>query len=348
VEFDSIDIRSVIIGICCTYYKLAVVFYLFQSCSKREMKRILMAVACIMASVFLIVAFPGCTQKASRDVNDEKIGVVVSIPPQAEFVEKIGGNRVTVTVMVPPGANPHTYEPAPGQLEDVSKAKMYATVGSGIEFELVWMDKIIKINREMLVVDCARGVKLIAVSYKNGEPVAYSEYNESDKTGSSLKGIDPHIWLSPANAKIMVENIYEGLVQIDPENKEYYEKNLDNYLVELDKLDKEITRTFSGKENEVIIVFHPAWTYFALDYGIKQMPIEEEGKEPTAEGIKNLIDQARKYDIKVIFASPEFSTKSAETVAGEIGGSVVLISSLKKNYIENIREAAEAFARAME
>jgi len=200
----------------------------------------------------------------------------------------------------------------------------------------------------MLVVDCSRGVKLFTVSYKYGEAAVYYEYDESDKAKSYLKGIDPHIWLSPANAKIMVENIYEGLVQIDPENQKYYKKNLDSYLLELDKLDDEIVQTFSGKENKKIIVFHPTWAYFAKDYGIEQIPIEEEGKEPTAKGIEDLISQAKEYNIKVIFASPEFSTKSAWTVAREIGGEVFLVSSLKKDYLENMRKAAEAFAGAME
>lgn len=312
------------------------------------MKRILTVVAYIITLVFLIAVFPACVQEVDKDVNSEKIGVVVSILPQAEFTEKIGGDKVMVTVMVPPGANPHTYEITPGQLQEVSKAKMYAKIGSGIEFELAWMDKIIKINEKMLVVDCARGVDLVVLSYKNGELVEYSEYDKTNEDGSSLRGVDPHIWLSPLNAKIMVENIYEGLAQIDPENQEYYKENLDSYLSELDELDDEIIRIFAGKENKRIMVFHPTWTYFALDYGIEQIPIEEEGKEPTAAGIRNLIDLAKEYGIKVIFASPEFSTKSAETVAREIGGSVILISSLEKNYVENIRKAAGAFAGAME
>jgi len=312
------------------------------------MKRILIVIVYIIISVFLIGTFINCTKKADKDVNEEKIRVVVSILPQAEFVERVGEDRVIVTVMVPPGASPHTYEPTPGQLQEISKAKIYAKVGSGIEFELAWMDKIIKMNGEMLVVNCAYRVKFIAVSYKYGEAAVYYEYDESDEAKSDLKGIDPHIWLSPANAKIMVENIYEGLVQIDPENQKYYKKNLDSYLLELDKLDDEIVQTFSGKENKKIIVFHPTWTYFAKDYGIEQIPIEEDGKEPTAKGIEDLISQAKEYNIKVIFASPEFSTKSAETVAREIGGEVFLVSSLKKDYLENMRKAAEDFAGAME
>jgi len=317
---------------------------------RKEMKRILIVIVYIMISVFLIGTFISisCTRKADKDVNEEKIRVVVSILPQAEFVERVGGDRVKVTVMVPPGASPHTYEPTPGQLEEISKAEIYAKVGSGIEFELVWMDKIIKMNKEMLVVDCARGVKFIAASYKYGEAVVYYEYNESDKAQSDLKGIDPHIWLSPANAKVMVENIYEGLIEIDPQSKEYYKKNLESYLSELDKVDDEIIQTFSGKKNKKIIVFHPTWAYFAKDYGIEQIPIEEGGKEPTAEGIRNSINQAKEYNLKVIFASPEFSTQSAKAIANEIDGEVVLVSPLEKNYVENIRKVARAFAGAME
>lgn len=318
--------------------------------NKKEMKRILIVIVYIMISVFLIGTFISisCTRKADKNVSEEKIRVVVSILPQAEFVERVGGDRVEVTVIVPQEASPHTYEPTPGQLEEISKAKIYAKVGSGIEFELAWMDKIIKMNGEMLVVDCARGVKFIAASYKYGEAAVYYEYDESDKAKSDLKGIDPHIWLSPANAKIMVENIYDGLIWIDPQSKEYYKKNLESYLSELDKLNDEIIQTFSGKENKKIIVFHPTWTYFAKDYGIEQIPIEEGGKVPTVEGMRNLINQAKEYNLKVIFASPEFSTKSAETIAREIGGSVILISPLEKNYVENIKKVAKAFAGTME
>lgn len=317
------------------------------------MRHALLKVVFIVISIFLISGSSGCIRVTDTDINNDKIRVIVSIPPQAEFVEKIGGDKVVVTVMVPPGANPHTYEPTPVQLEEVSKAQIYARVGSagpgsGIEFELAWMDKIININEKMLVVDCSGGVKFVAVNYEDGEPVEYNGYDENNKNANRPEGIDPHIWLSPSNAKIMSENIYDGLVRVDPENQKYYKLNLDNYLAELEELNEEISRMFMGKENKIIIVYHPTWTYFTSDYGIRQIAIEEEGKEPTAEGIKALIDKAKQYNIKVIFASPEFSTKSAEAVAGEIGGSIVLVSSLKKNYVENMREAARAFAGSME
>ena len=162
------------------------------------MKRKILRVAGVLTVVFLIGpgTYSCTTQQTEEETDKQKIGIVVSILPQAEFVEKVGGDKVKVVVMIPPGASPHTYEPTPGQLKEVSKSKIYAKVGSGIEFELVWMDKIIGINKEMMVVDCSKGVDLI-------------------------KG-DPHIWLSPKNAKIMVENIYEGLVKIDFKNQEYF------------------------------------------------------------------------------------------------------------------------------
>lgn len=252
----------------------------------------------------------------------EKIGVVVSIPPQAEFVEKVGGDKVRVRVMVPPGASPHIYEPTAGQLREVSRAKIYFKIGSGIEFELTWMDKIISINKKMLLVNCSKGIELI-------------------------EG-DPHIWLSPRNVKLMVENIYQGLVQVDPANREYYTKNKENYLQELTRLDEEITRKLSEKKNRKFMVYHPAWAYLAKDYGLEQIPMEKEGKKPTIKGIASLIKQARANNIKIIFASPQFDIKSVRVIAEEIGGEVILISPLEKNYLENMRKITEILAKSLQ
>jgi len=302
----------------------------------------------IFIITFLLFFFTGCNKIPDKDFNDGKIRVVVSILPQAEFVEKVGGDRVIVTVMIPPGANPHTYEPTPEKLIEVSRAKMYAKVGSGIEFELEWMDKIVGLNKEMYIVNCADGVRFIMPEGTDGGSAIYYENNKSIEAEGDYARIDPHIWLSLKNAKIMSENIYKGLAKIDPANREYYNENLDSFTSELDELDKEIMQMFENKKNKVIIVFHPNWTYFASDYGIRQIPIEKEGKEPTVRYMKYVIDEALKYNIKTIFASPEFSAKSAEALAREIGGSVVLLSPLEKDYIENMRKTAAAFAEAME
>ena len=262
----------------------------------------------------------------SSGSSDDKIGVVVTVGPQEEFVKRVGGDRVNVTVMVPPGADPHTYEPLPNQMKQVQNAQIYFQVGSGIEFELTWMNKLTSINSQMKVVNTSSGIQLVP------------------NTAEGEEGSDPHVWVSPRNAKIMVENIYQSLVQTDPGNKDYYTKNRDEYLQELDELDKNITQTLSGKNNTKIMVYHPAWAYFCRDYNLQQISIEQAGKEPTPQNIAFLVDTARNESIKVIFVSPEFSSSNAQVIANEIGGKVVVVDPLSQNYLENMKKVAGAFA----
>jgi zinc transport system substrate-binding protein len=232
--------------------------------------------------------------------------------------------------MVPPGASPHTYEVTPEQMTRLSKAKMYAKVGSPVEFELAWMDKLISVNKNMPVVDCSKGISLIE-SQDPEEP-----------------GMDPHIWLSVKNAKIMVRNICDGLVQADADNKSYYEENCNAYLEKLTELDDEFTADLSGVKNRSFIVFHPAFSYFARDYNLNQIGVEQEGKEPDADYIIRLIKEAREQDIRVVFVSPEYSSKSAESIAKEIGGKVVIIDPLARDFISNMRNIESAMKQAMQ
>lgn len=292
-------------------------------------------IICFAAAVILIYS---SSQTQANIKNPDKISVVVSIPPEAEFVEKVGGDKVKVTTMVPAGANPHTYEPLPEQLKEISSAKMYAQVGSGLEFETVWMDKLTEINKNMLVVNCSKGIIFIP----------NEDIGEHDHQHGEESQYDTHVWVSPRNAKIMVENIYQGLIQVDPANRDYYKSNKDKYLQELDNADKNITATLARAKDKKILVYHPAWGYFCRDYGLTQIAIEKDGKEPTPQGMVSLIDQARRENIKVVFISPQFSRKSAESVASEIGGQVVMIDDLDKNYIENLNKVTEAFKSSLQ
>lgn len=261
--------------------------------------------------------------------NEKKVGVVVSILSQKDFVEKVGADMVNITVMVPPGASPHTYEPTPSQLIEVSNAAMYAKVGSGLEFETVWLNKIIETNKDMIIVDCSEGIKLIETGGQ--EKIRY----------------DPHIWLSPKNAKLMVENIYRGLLDIDPKNGQLYTKNKTEYINELDKLDKDIQNALYTLKGRKIIVYNPAWAYLARDYGLEQLSVTEGGKEPTPKVIADIIKQAKDNDIKVIIASPQFSTKSAEVIANEIHGKVILVDPLPENYVEDLYKTLNAIVDAL-
>jgi zinc transport system substrate-binding protein len=282
-------------------------------------KSLIISLKSVFLAVFLI-GFLTSQPLTSREPNG-RIQVIVTIPPQAEFVEKIGGEKVQVTVMVPLGASPHTYEPTPRQLMEVSRAEIYFQVGSGVDFELAFASKLVELNKEMLVVNCSRGIQII--------------------------GGDPHVWLSPRNAKRMVRNIYDVLVKVDPENEDYYRMNLESYLTELENLDKEIREILRNLTNRRFMVYHPAWGYFSREYDLTQIPVEREGKEPTAKGLMALIDQARRLNMKVIFVSPQFDRKKAEVIVESINGRIVFLDPLAKDYVENLRTVALKLAWSM-
>jgi zinc transport system substrate-binding protein len=294
---------------------------------KRFILTRLMAISLLLLLTLSMLAAAGCEKEAE---TTGKTVVAVTILPQAGFIEAIGGDKVAVVVMVPPGASPHTYEVTPDQMTQLSKAEMYAKVGSPVEFELTWMDKLIAVNKNMLVVDCSKGIDLIK-SQDPDEP-----------------GMDPHIWLSVKNAKIMVQNICDGLVQVDAANKSYYEENCADYMGKLTRLDSDLAADLSGVKNRSFIVFHPAFGYFARDYNLTQIGVEQEGKEPDADYIIRLIKEAKEQDIRVVFVSPQYSTKSAESIAREIGGQVVIIDPLAKDFISNMRAVEAAMKQAME
>ena len=292
------------------------------------MMKILITGILLLGLPFVVLA---CTPEEEAD---NRVGVVVTLLPQAEFAEKLGGEKVRVTVMVPPGASPHTYEPKPAQMTALAGADMYAQVGSGVEFELAWMDKLLATNKKMVVVDCSQGVEL-------REMMAGEEPENHGR-------MDPHIWMSPVNAQVMVSNVCDGLIAVDPENSDYYERNRDAYRQQLAEIDREMREGLAGVENRRFMVYHPAFGYFAREYNLTMIAIEKEGKEPTAAGLAHLIEQAKAHDIRVIFAEPQFDPKSAEVIAEAIGGSVVLIDPLAKDYIGNLRLLLKEMLPAME
>jgi zinc transport system substrate-binding protein len=287
-----------------------------DSASSRPVSQIVISIA-IAAGLLTIMAFVGNPQYP----NDNRIRVVVSILPQEEFVEAVGGSHVNVTVMVPPGQDPHTYAPKPSQMRDLERASLYFKLGSGIEFELVWMDRFTELNKNMLVVDGSESLHLM------------------DK--------DPHTWLSPRNVEAMVQDVEHGLEKIDPANASYYEENARIYLQKLDKLDQNITASLAPLTKRELLVLHPAWGYFARDYGLNQTSIEYDGKEPTTQYFARVIDFAKENGIKVIFAEPQFSTRTAEEIAHEVGGTVVLVDDLAEDYLNNMQLVADKISEGL-
>ena len=252
-----------------------------------------------------------------------RIKVATTIPPLGDFVKAVGGEKVEVTVVVPPGAEPHTFEPTPSLMMNVAKANLYVMNGAGLEF---WMDKLLEANKRMVVVDSSQGVALL--EERKGE-------------------IDPHVWISLRNAAFQVNNICSGLITVDPANKDYYIKNRDDYLQKLQSLDEELNQTFAGKKNRVFIVHHPAWTYFARDYDLSQVPLMENEKEPGPKYLGEMIDLARRNNITTIFIEPEYNPKAAEVIAREMNARIVTLDPLAENYYESMAYAGREIALSL-
>ncbi len=296
-------------------------------------------------AICAILLFSGCTEKvqensAEAKTSDDKMLVAVSLLPQAEFVEQIGGDKVSTVVMIPSGASVHTYEPTPSQLKDLNNAQIYVEVGSGVDFELAWMDDLLSVNSDMYVVNSSKGIQLRTMG--EDEQEEHAEEEEHDHTG-----LDPHVWTSPQEAKIMVKNIYEGLVTGDPDHEATYKQNYDAYITKMDEVDAKLKAALAGTEGASFSVYHPAWGYLADDYGLHEISIEVEGKEPSAQDMQKLIDTAKEKGIKVIFVQKGFSTASAQTIAEQIGGEVVEVDPLAKDYIDNLDRVSNAFAKGL-
>lgn len=277
-------------------------------------------------------------------VDADATKVFVSIAPQKYFVQKIGGDLVSVAVLVPAGADPHTYEPKPKQMAELSKCAVYFAVG--IDFEKAWLPRIAGTNPKMRIVHTDDGIKKIIMTDHNHDKKSrhgYTGTGHHHHEGTQ----DPHVWLSPALVKIQVEHILHALIDIDPDNQMRYKNNYTAFLEEIDILDAELKNLFAGRKGDRFMVFHPSWGYFAREYELEQVPIEIEGKAPKLAQLATLIRHARERGIRVVFVQPQFSAKSAEMISREIGGTVVHVDPLKENWAGNLREVARKFITAV-
>lgn len=238
--------------------------------------------------------------------------------------------------MVPPGADPHTYEPKPRQMVAIATARLYFAIG--IEFEAAKLAKIVSTNPQIRVVHTEKGIEKIPL---NG--------GVHQAGGDHLRhgGLDPHIWLSPPLVMIQARTILEALREADPKNRSAYEANYTAFIDRLVELDTELKTIFAGRQGLHFMVFHPSWGYFARTYNLVQVPVEIEGKTPKPAQLEELIEVARRYGIRIVFVQPQFSAKSAELIAREIGGAVAFVDPLAENWAENLREVAGKFKAAL-
>ena len=266
----------------------------------------------------------------------EPIPVFVSILPQKYFVERIGGEQVKVEVMVNPGESPATFNPNPKKMSLLSQAKLYFSIG--VPFETIWIDRIQSIHSNLQFVplhDEAHDKS--GTDQGHGHPSRHSH-------GSS----DPHIWTSPAKVKLMAKKIKETLVRAEPQKEKYFEANLRAFHNDLDALDRDIREILARSDNHRFLVFHPAWSYFAEDYGLEQISIEDGGKEPGARTLQKIIEKGKKLGIKVIFVQKQFSLSIAKKIAKMIGATVREMDPLAEDYLENMRLTATAISGALQ
>lgn len=273
----------------------------------------------------------------------------VSILPQKYFVEQIAGDLVNIQVMVKPGASPATYEPKVSQMKKLAASELYFAVG--VPFEQAWLERIVGVNSQMKIVKTDVGIKKLTMEkhlHDDEEDDSHEEHVGGDHENEQKEGLDPHIWLSPQLVKQQATVICASLKELLPEQATLFESNLTRFKKKIDVLDSELREIFVGKENLRFMVFHPSWGYFAQDYKLRQVPIEIEGKGAKSSQLRDLILFARAEGIKVIFAQPQFSTKSANLVAREIGGQVITVDPLAEDWLANMKVVAEKFRDAIQ
>jgi zinc transport system substrate-binding protein len=260
--------------------------------------------------------------------------VTVSILPQQYVVSRIGGEAVTVNVMVGPGESPATYEPKPSQLKALAAADAY--IRMGVPFEDAWWNRLHKVNPAMRVVDANQGIERLELGdHDHGHDPHHAHT------------LDPHTWLSPRMVKQQVETVCRALSELAPDQAGAFRANADRLLADIDSLDQELSALFADLKGSRFLVFHPSWAYFARDYGLEQIPVEVGGQEPSAAELANMLSEARELGVKAIFAQPEFSTKQAEAIARELNCEVILVSPLAADWLTNLSQVGAAFAEAL-
>ena len=285
----------------------------------------------------------------------EPLRVFASVVPVQTFVQKIGGEQVDARTMVRPGFSPHTYDPTPQQIAALAGAALY--IRTGVPFEHAWMTRLHSTNPGMAVLDLRDGVDLRQLNgHLHDEPGHEAARHEEEPAGvadddhddhDDDHDQDPHVWTSPRLAKQMLGRIRDQLIALDPAHATAFARRYDAYVAELDALDAELYTLLDPLPNRKFMVFHPAWGYFADRYGLTQVSIEHQGKEPGARGLAALIDQARQEKIKVVFVQPQFDQRRARQVAQAISGVVVAVDPLAADYIDNLRRVGRQFAEAL-
>ena len=287
--------------------------------SNRFPARALIRGAALLALLAAAALASGCGRGGFR-AEPAGLRVSVSIPPLKYFVERIAGPRVQVEALVKPGQDPHTYDPTPRQVAALARSRLFFLAGFPFEHALV--PRLESTMPDLAIVDTREGIAL-------------------QEEG------DPHIWMSPPLARRQAQTIRDALIRADPAGESVYRAGFDRLAAELDQVHAELTAALAPLRGRELLVYHPAFGYFAAEYGLTQVAVETGGREPTAQRLARLIELARERGIRVVFVQPQFSQAGARAVAEAIGGAVVPLDDLPSDYLANLRDLSRKIQEAL-
>ena len=292
----------------------------------------------ILISLFTLSFFSACKQKTAANT---KPVVFVSILPQQYFVQRIAGDRYHIEVMIPPGMGHSDYDPTPQQMKELANAKLFFRIGY-IVFEDAWMKTIAGNNPALGIINTSIGTDIM----QEGESIIEIPGNTTtDKHNES--GVDPHIWLSPKEARIQAKHYLDAFIKLDPSGTAFYTKNYTDFINDINKLDDTLKVELAPLKGHKFMIYHPALTYLARDYGLQQISIEYAGKEPTAAYLFKLVDVAKKEHIKVVFIQLQYDTKNAAAIAKEIHARLIQFDHMAPDWLDNMYRLGKMLKKEM-
>ena len=284
----------------------------------------------ILLPVCLLTLMSAC-RRTTPPADDGTPTLTVTIEPLRYFAEAIAGGHFEVNCMVPESNSPETYDPTPRQLVELTKSRAYLRIGH-IGFEQAWMERLEANAPGMQVFDTSRGISLI-----RDEGHAHGGHSHAG-------GVEPHVWNSPTNARIIARNVCDALCRLDSANASFYTSRLDSLNRVISRTDSIVRQLLAGDGQRAFLIYHPALSYFARDYGLTQLCLEEGGKEPSPAHLKQLITTCRAKGVRTIFVQKEFDSRNAELAAKEIGAKLVVINPLNYHWDEELVRTAEQLA----
>jgi zinc transport system substrate-binding protein len=288
----------------------------------------------ILSLVFFLF---GCSQQAEPDRDEKPLIVFNSILPQSGLCERIAGPYAEVHTLVEEGQSPHSYEPSPKNMAKLAEADLL--FGIGISFENRLFEKIRRLYPSLKITITDQNIIKRRMEH---------DHNHGGNCPCSAGAGDPHIWMSPSNAILIATQMKEELIAARPQYQKEFEENWALLIKELEQLDQDIAAMLAPYKGRALYVYHPAWGYFTEAYGLKQVPLEIEGKSPSPRQVGQLIEQASQDGTRFIVVQKQFPETTAKAIAQAIDGKIVRLDPLAKEYISNLREIAERIKKAFE